>query len=110
MKDNRTIGQRCSDAVCEFCGSWSFILVSALFTAAWFVRNTYQAHPWDPWPFIFLNLVFTVVELFQSPLILMSENRQKERELEKTEHDREVWREMNQKLDLLITRTGLLND
>lgn len=97
MPDTRTKAQRCSDWVCEFCGSWTFIAVFAVFTFGWIIFNGVQLywHPFDPYPFILLNLVFTVVELFQGPLILMSEHRQ-------TERDREAIRGIHQKLDEII--------
>lgn len=90
-----TRAQRVSDQVTWFCGTWSFILVFALFTAAWVGFNLW--HPFDGYPFILLNLVFTVIELFQGPLILMSENRQKEIE-------RESVQSLHAKLDQIIGR------
>jgi uncharacterized membrane protein len=82
--DNRTRSQKYSDWVCTFCGSWSFIVCFATFTVLWLVFNSVQImwKPWDKYPFIALNLVFTVVELFQGPLIMMSQNRQVERDSE----------------------------
>jgi len=54
-------------------------------------------NPWDPWPYIVLNLVFTVVEFYQGPIILMSQNRELER-------DREAVQELHAKLDAILTR------
>lgn len=94
-----TRAQRASDAVAEFCGSWTFIALFALFTAVWIVLNVIEfvCRPFDPYPFILLNLVFTVVELFQGPLIMMSQNRQMER-------DREAVNGIHSKLDALLRR------
>ena len=93
--DTRTRAQRASDWVCNWCGSWSFIVIFALLTITWMAMNTLGSATFDRPPFIGLNLVFTVVELFQGPLIMMSQNRQMER-------DREAWSRMNKKLDKLL--------
>lgn len=89
-----TRSQRAADAVTEFCGSWSFIIAFSTFTALWVVTNTVLliAGVYDAYPFIFLNLILTVVSTFQSPLIMMSQNRQVER-------DREIVQGLHAKLD-----------
>lgn len=94
--DRLTFAQRASDWICEFCGSWPFVIFFAGFTALWIGINVLWAMLlFDPYPFILLNLAFTVVELFQGPLIMMSQNRAAER-------DREHWREMGEKISLLL--------
>ena len=94
--ESLTYAQRASDWICEFCGSWPFVIFFAAFTAVWILVNvSWVLLRFDPYPFIFLNLFFTVVELFQGPLIMMSQNRQVER-------DREAVRGLHEKLDLLI--------
>jgi uncharacterized membrane protein len=96
--DPRTFAQRASDWICEFCGSWPFMIFFAAFMIVWIGVNVlWIALRFDEYPFILLNLVFTVVELFQGPLIMMSQNRTAER-------DRKRWREMNDKLDVLMRR------
>lgn len=89
-----TRSQRAADIVTEFCGSWTFVTSFAVFTVAWLVLNTLilLSKPFDPYPFIFLNLVFTIIELFQGPLIMMSQNRQMER-------DRDAVQGLHTKLD-----------
>jgi len=95
--DHRTQSQRAADAVTEFCGSWTFIAAFSGLTAGWIIFNTVLvlAYRFDPYPFILFNLVLTVVSTFQSPLIMMSQNRQIER-------DREAIRGLHQKLDQLL--------
>ena len=91
-----TRSQRAADAVTAFCGSWTFIAIFAVGTIVWVGLNAVEwfFQPFDPYPFIFLNLVFTVVELFQGPLIMMSQNRQMDR-------DRDAVRGIHEKLDVL---------
>jgi uncharacterized membrane protein len=89
-----TRAQKASDQITEFCGSWLFIEVFSGITTGWIVLNT--ALVWfgefDPYPFVFFNLILTVVSTFQGPLIMMSQNRQIER-------DREAIYGLHQKLD-----------
>jgi uncharacterized membrane protein len=91
-----TRSQRAADAVTEFCGSWTFIIVFSLITGGWIVLNSVLilAGVFDPYPYILLNLILTVVSTFQSPLIMMSQNRQMER-------DREAVCGIHAKLDVL---------
>ena len=77
-----TRSQRAADAVTEFCGSWTFIAAFSILTAGWVIVNSVLilVGTFDPYPYILLNLILTVVSTFQSPLIMMSQNRQMERD------------------------------
>lgn len=93
-----TRAQRAADAVTEFCGSWPFIIVFSGITLVWMAYNTFQVfHAFDPYPYILLNLFLTVISTFQSPLIMMSQNRQMER-------DRDAVKGLHAKLDGLYER------
>ncbi|MFZ1661151.1 MAG: DUF1003 domain-containing protein [Paracoccaceae bacterium] len=89
--DTLTFGQRIADKVAAFGGSWTFIL---LFTGAivlWVGSNGWALlHPFDPYPFIFLNLILSMVAAIQAPVIMMSQNRQAEKDREAAGHDYEV--------------------
>ena len=80
MESQLTKSQRISDAVTLFCGSWTFIIVTGIATTGYLIYNTWIGKPFDPYPYILLNLLVTMVELYQSPLIMMSQNRQIERD------------------------------
>ncbi len=72
-----TFGIKASDAVAEFAGSWTFIIIFFLFLFVWMYINVVAYHEhWDPYPFILLNLILSTVAAIQAPLILMSQNRQ----------------------------------
>ena len=88
-----SLSQRAADVVTEFCGSWTFIISFSLITMGWMMAQR-AAGQFDPYPFILLNLFLTVVSTFQSPLIMMSQNRQMER-------DRDAIRGLHEKLDEL---------
>lgn len=91
-----SLRQRAADRVTEFCGSWTFIAIGSLLTAGWVLWNRGDK-TFDPYPYILFNLVLTVVSTFQSPLIMMSQNRQIER-------DREIVQGLHAKLDKLLAR------
>jgi uncharacterized membrane protein len=72
-----TYGQRLADKVSRFGGSWTFIIVFAAILAVWTGLNTYLLHrPFDPYPYIFLNLLLSMLAAIQAPVIMMSQNRQ----------------------------------
>ena len=91
-----TKSQRVADKVTEFCGSWTFIIAFSVLVSVWVVLNSalLLLGQFDPYPYIFLNLVLTVVSTFQGPLIMMSQNRQMER-------DRDAVQGLHDKLDAL---------
>ena len=73
-----TFGERLADRVAAVGGSWSFIIGFGLFLVAWAVLNTVilAANAFDPFPFIFLNLMLSMLAALQAPIIMMSQNRQ----------------------------------
>jgi uncharacterized membrane protein len=95
----RTIGQKSADIVTKFVGSWGFIIVSAIFVALWAATNIYGwINSWDPYPFILLNLFLSILAAIQAPIILMSQNRQNEKDRVRSEYDYSV----NRKAERLI--------
>jgi uncharacterized membrane protein/uncharacterized membrane protein YeaQ/YmgE (transglycosylase-associated protein family) len=77
---NATLGARVADRVARFGGSWTFIGLFAAVLIAWMFYNSGQAKPFDPYPFILLNLVLSCLAAIQAPVILMSQNRQSEKD------------------------------
>jgi uncharacterized membrane protein len=75
-------GQRVADGIARVGGSWSFIIGFLLFLVAWVSLNTLLlvSRPLDPYPFIFLNLLLSMLAAIQAPIIMMSQNRQTERD------------------------------
>lgn len=90
--DNRTFGERLSDRVAEFGGSWIFISLFCGFMAVWVVVNTVWVlkAPPDPYPYIFLNLILSTIAALQAPIIMMSQNRQAARDRLTAANDYEV--------------------
>ena len=81
-----------ADRVAEFGGSWTFIMLFAAFLVAWALINTIvlATRAFDPYPFIFLNLLLSMIAAVQAPIIMMSQNRQGKKDRENAEHDYEV--------------------
>ncbi|MBA8822108.1 putative membrane protein [Ochrobactrum sp. P6BSIII] len=89
--EKRTTGQRLADKVAEFGGSWTFIIVFGVILAAWVVFNSLLAtRAFDPYPYIFLNLVLSMLAAVQAPIIMMSQNRQAAKDRLDASHDYEV--------------------
>lgn len=86
-----TFGQRASDKLAEFAGSWFFIIAFTLFLIIWILINVYfLKNPFDPYPFIMLNLVLSCIAAIQAPLIMMSQKRQEQKDRERAENDFKV--------------------
>ncbi len=83
-----SLGQKAADAVTTWAGSWTFILalLAAMFIWMW-VNVAALAFKWDPYPFILLNFVLSTLAALQAPIILMSQNRQEERDRTKADRD-----------------------
>ena len=94
-----TVGQRAADRIAKFAGSWGFILSFIAVLAGWMTCNILMAtKAFDPYPFILLNLVLSCVAAIQAPLIMMSQNRQEEKDRRRAENDYNV----NLKTEIMI--------
>ena len=98
-KEKYTLGQRSADSIAKFAGSWAFIFSFTGVLILWMVVNTVlAAKAFDPYPFILLNLVLSCVAAIQAPLIMMSQNRQEEKDRRRAENDYKV----NLKTEIMI--------
>ena len=98
-KEKYTLGQRAADSIAKFAGSWAFIFSFCGILILWMVVNVMlAARAFDPYPFILLNLVLSCVAAIQAPLIMMSQNRQEEKDRRRAENDYKV----NLKTEIMI--------
>ena len=98
-KEKYTLGQRAADSIAKFAGSWAFIFSFSGVLILWMVVNVLlAAAAFDPYPFILLNLVLSCVAAIQAPLIMMSQNRQEEKDRRRAENDYKV----NLKTEIMI--------
>jgi uncharacterized membrane protein len=107
-----TLGERVSDRVADFGGSWAFLGVFAGVLVAWVLVNSLTVlwRPFDPFPFILLNLLLSCLAAVQAPIIMMSQNRQEAKDRLRAEHDYRVnlkaeleIRHLHAKFDLLMS-------
>ncbi len=95
FEENRSFGERLADRIAAFGGSWTFLVLFGLAIAIWVAINsvllvTAEAGPFDPYPFILLNLFLSLVAAIQAPIIMMSQNRQAARDRVQASNDYEV--------------------
>lgn len=89
--ERMTIGQKIADKVASGMGSWKFIIIQTIIVTVWIVMNVWiLLHPFDPYPLILLNLVFSTQAAYASPLILMSQNRQSAKDRLTAENDYQI--------------------
>jgi len=110
-KDLLTRGQKISDKVAQFGGSWAFIITFFAILIVWIIFNTTagKLYQFDPYPFILMNLILSCVAALQAPIIMMSQNRQEEKDRQRSENDYLInlkaeleVRGLHQKVDLLL--------
>ena len=109
-----TRGQRAADAVATFGGSWTFIIIFAVILVIWVSLNSFilvkYDNIFDPYPYILLNLFLSMLASIQAPIILMSQNRQAEKDRLNAEHDYEVNLKAELEIMLLHEKVDLLRE
>ena len=104
-------GQKISDKVAQFGGSWAFIMSFFIILIIWILFNTIasQKLDFDPYPFILMNLILSCIAALQAPIIMMSQNRKEEKDRKRSENDYLInlkseleIRALHQKIDLLL--------
>jgi uncharacterized membrane protein len=115
FEERRTFGERLADHVAAIGGSWSFIIAFSLFLVAWAIVNTIVlvGRAFDPFPFIFLNLMLSMLAALQAPIIMMSQNRQSALDRLEARMDYETnlrteaqIASLHDKIDLLLNMAG----
>lgn len=112
FEERLTLGQRMADRIAGFGGSWTFIIFFGSVLFAWVAVNTWllSTRPFDPYPYILLNLILSCLAAIQAPVIMMSQNRQEARDRLRAIHDYQVnlkaeleIRHLHQKVDHLLS-------
>lgn len=87
-----TLGQKLADKIATFGGSWTFIITFFSFLTLWIIANVLFLHSktFDPYPFILLNLILSCLAAIQAPIIMMSQNRQEEKDRQRADHDYKI--------------------
>jgi uncharacterized membrane protein len=112
--EKTTLGQRAADAVATFGGSWTFIALFAAILVVWVGSNSLilvkYDKAFDPYPYILLNLFLSMLAAIQAPIIMMSQNRQAEKDRLNAEHDYEVNLKAELEIKLLHEKIDLLRE
>ena len=93
LKIPRTFGQKAADLVTRWAGSWTFIISIFVILFFWIVINTSWllfGRSWDPYPFILLNFILSTLAAIQTPIILMSQNRQSQKDRIRLQYDYDI--------------------
>ncbi|NBU36064.1 MAG: DUF1003 domain-containing protein [Bacteroidetes bacterium] len=92
MEGELTFGQKIADKVAAFGGSWTFIITFFSFILIWMTINVWflATKPFDPYPFILLNLILSCLAAIQAPIIMMSQNRKEQKDRQRGEHDYKI--------------------
>jgi len=111
-KSSLTLGQKAADKLSLFAGSWTFIISLLIFLVIWMCINAYflirhnLGKPFDPYPFILLNLILSCLAAIQAPIILMSQNRTAQRDRIKAEHDYQINKKAEKEINQVQAELG----
>ena len=107
-----SFGQKVADSLANVMGSWPFIIIQTILILVWVTLNivAYMQH-WDPYPFILLNLLFSTQAAYAAPIIMMSQNRQNERDRVRAEADFETNEKAEKEIeDLQVSLARIENE
>jgi uncharacterized membrane protein len=111
IEEHATFGDRVSDAVAHFGGSWSFIITALVVLVIYVTINVIlRRAAWDPYPFILLNLFLSMLAAIQAPVIMMSQNRQDSKDRVRGELDYDVNRRAEREIQSVTQKLNLLDD
>ena len=113
-----TLGDRMSDGLAKFAGSWAFIILFVVTLITWILGNIFiLSEPYDPYPFILLNLILSCIAALQAPIIMMSQNRQEKKDRIRSDNDYKIdlkaefiLEDMYNKLNKLIDQQEKIKD
>lgn len=94
-----SVGERTADNLAKFAGSWTFIIIFMTLLIIWMMYNSVTDKHFDPYPFILLNLILSCIAAIQAPIIMMSQNRQEQKDRERAENDYRV----NMKTEIILS-------
>jgi len=106
IEEQETFGERIADSVARFGGSWGFVISFGVILLVYVTINTRLSNPWDPYPFILLNLFLSMLAAIQAPVIMMSQNRQDSKDRLRSEMDYRVNLKAELEIEELLQRVG----
>ena len=111
MEKHLTVGQRTADSVANSMGSWRFILIQSGLLSVWILLNVVAlVTHWDPYPFILLNLVMSFQAAYAAPIIMMSQNRQSQKDRLAADHDYQINLKAENEIKAILTHLEYQDD
>jgi len=105
-----TLAERAADAVATVVGSWRFVLIQSALLIAWLIWNSASGRPFDPYPFILLNLMLSFQAAYTAPIIMMSQNREAQIDRKRAIADYDVNTKAELEIELLHHKLDLLRE
>ena len=110
IEDKETFGERMADGVARFGGSWAFVIAFMVILIVYTSINSFITKPWDPYPFILLNLFLSMLAAIQAPVIMMSQNRQDSKDRLRNELDYRINLKAELEIEEILQRMGKLEE
>lgn len=110
IDEQETFGEHVADGVARFGGSWGFVISFAVILVVYVTVNINLPKPWDPYPFILLNLFLSMLAAIQAPVIMMSQNRQDAKDRVRSELDYRVNLKAEVEIEELLQRVGMIEE
>jgi uncharacterized membrane protein len=110
LEEKRTLGQHAADKIANIMGSWKFLIIQSVILALWIALNiiAFTRH-WDPYPFILLNLFLSLQAAYTAPVIMMSQNRQAERDRMEAHNDFNINIKAEEEVRIIIEHLEIQN-
>ena len=103
IEKQSTVGQRLADRVAVVMGSWKFIIIQSIILTIWIILNvTAFINHWDPYPFILMNLMLSLQAAYTAPIIMMSQNRQSERDRIEARNDYHINQKAEEEVRVIL--------
>ncbi|MBP7215573.1 MAG: DUF1003 domain-containing protein [Candidatus Kapabacteria bacterium] len=111
IDERRTPGQIASDFVTKLIGSWKFLITQSIFIVIWLLLNVVVLiYHWDPYPFILMNLLLSLQAAYATPIIMMSQNRQEERDRIDAHNDYEINQKVEEEVKIILQNLDSQNN
>jgi uncharacterized membrane protein len=111
LQEKPTLSQKAADLIAGTIGSWRFLIIQSLLLAGWFILNLVAwITPWDPYPFIFMNLVLSLQSAYTASIVMISENRQAERDRLEAHHNYELNLKEEEELRAILDHLAAQNE
>jgi len=110
IEEHETFGEKMADRVARLGGSWGFVIAFGVVLIIYTSINVILHKPWDPYPFILLNLFLSMLAAIQAPIIIMSQNRQDTKDRMRSELDYRVNLKAELEIEELLQRVGKIED